>query len=230
MYVKVPIQECWDETGKQPIGTRWVDVNKGDDINPEYRSRLVAQEVKTSKNDELFAATPPLEAKKMLLSMAVTEGIGFGKGYVKKVDFIDVRRAYFNAAARRTVFVKLPAEDAADGMCGRLLKSMYGTRDAAQNWELEYVAFMKGLGFVASMSSPCLFYHPQRDLRVVIHGDDFTILGEESQLRQFRKEISDRFKVKFRGMLGPQRQDCKEIMILNRTVRWLPLGIQYEAD
>ena len=80
VYVKVPIQRCWDETGKDPIGVRWVDINKGDDADPEYRSRLVAQEIKMDKREDLFAATPPLEAKKMLLSWAVTEGIGYKHG------------------------------------------------------------------------------------------------------------------------------------------------------
>ena len=28
VYVKVPISECRKVTGKEPIGTRWVDVNK----------------------------------------------------------------------------------------------------------------------------------------------------------------------------------------------------------
>ena len=32
------------------------------------------------------------------------------------------------------VFVELPEEDSEPGMCGKLRKSMYGTRDAAQNW------------------------------------------------------------------------------------------------
>ena len=75
VYIKVPIEECWANTGRDPIGTRWVDVNKGDDVNPEYRSRLVAQEIKRDTREDLFAATPPLEAKKMLMSMAVAEGI-----------------------------------------------------------------------------------------------------------------------------------------------------------
>ena len=44
VYTKVPISECMKNIGKQPIGTRWVDVNKGDSIHQEYRSRLVAQE------------------------------------------------------------------------------------------------------------------------------------------------------------------------------------------
>ena len=31
LYLKVPIQECWDKTGKAPTKTRWIDINKGDD-------------------------------------------------------------------------------------------------------------------------------------------------------------------------------------------------------
>ena len=45
-------------------------------IHPEYRSRLVAKEIKLDKVKGLFAATPPLEAKKMLISYAVAAGIG----------------------------------------------------------------------------------------------------------------------------------------------------------
>ena len=61
----------------------------------------------------MFAATPPLEAKKILFSLAVTAGKGF-KGDRRqgmKIDFIDVRRAYFQAKARRDAYIKLPYED-----------------------------------------------------------------------------------------------------------------------
>ena len=110
VYTKVPLQECWEATGKPPVGTRWVEVNKGGRENPEYRSRLVAQEVKTDKREDLFAATPPLEAKKMLLAIVVSQW-GMKHGRRMKLDFIDVRRAYFHAKARRDVFFKLPGED-----------------------------------------------------------------------------------------------------------------------
>ena len=114
VYKKVPIEECWNATGAAPIGTRWVDVNKGDERNPEHRSRLLAKEIKTSKREDLFAATPPLEAMKIILSLAVTEGIGYQAGCKTrghKLEFIDVRRAYFHAKARREVYVELPEED-----------------------------------------------------------------------------------------------------------------------
>ena len=67
VYLKVPIGQCFQETGQAPMGTRWVDVNKGYDLNLDYRSRLVSQELKKlSWADDLFAATPPLEVKKMI--------------------------------------------------------------------------------------------------------------------------------------------------------------------
>ena len=43
VYKKVPLAECWAKTGRAPIGVRWVDVNKGDSKNKNYRSRLVAK-------------------------------------------------------------------------------------------------------------------------------------------------------------------------------------------
>lgn len=159
LCTKVPIKECWDKTGKGPNGTRWVDVNKGDNVNPAYRSRLVAQEVKTDKMDDLFAATPPLEANNMLMSLAVTEGIGYNGRMeaVMQLGSIDVRRAYFHARARRALFVKLPDEDDTEGMCGSLHKAMCGTRDAAQNWASEYVEFMSELDFPEAQLLPAYF-------------------------------------------------------------------------
>ena len=50
-----------------------------------------------------------------------------------KLDLIDISRAYFQADAIREVHVELPSEDWEEGMCGKLKKSMYGNRDAAQN-------------------------------------------------------------------------------------------------
>ena len=42
VYEKVDVEECWNVTGKVPIGVRWLDINKGDSANPNYRRRLVS--------------------------------------------------------------------------------------------------------------------------------------------------------------------------------------------
>ena len=41
-----------------------------------------------------------------------------------KLDFIDVKRAYFHAKARRNLYVELPEEDQTPGMCGKLVKAL----------------------------------------------------------------------------------------------------------
>jgi hypothetical protein len=232
VYHKVPITKCYEATGKAPIGVRWIDINKGDKGTPEYRSRLVAKEIKRDSRTDLFAATPRLEAKKLLFSMAVTKGVGYihDKKKGMKIDFIDIRRAYFHAKARRQVFVKLPPEDDEEGMCGELGKSMYGTRDASQNWEEEYGSTMLKLGFTKGLASPCVFYHEKRNLRVVVHGDDFTILGWANDLDWFKERITDKYEIKHRGRLGPGDSDDKQIRILNRVVWWNHEGIHYEPD
>lgn len=178
VYTKVPDHEAWQVTKKGPIGVRWVDVNKGDRVHPEYRSRLVEKEIKRSVNLDLFAATPPWEAKKLLFGLAVTKGAGWfcDKKSGHKTDFIDIRCAYFHAAARRPVYVQLPPEDYSPGQCGRLIKSMYGTRDAAQNSEIEYTEFLNGIGFTVSSSVGCMFSRGLGNIKVVVHGDDFTLL------------------------------------------------------
>ena len=116
-----------------------------------------------------------------MLSIWMTEGIGWSRqgGDEMKMDFIDVRRAYFHADALRDVYIELPQEDAQEGMCGKLAKAMYGTRDAAQNWEVEYSAWLEQVGLIEGEASPCALHHPRRNLRMVVHGDDFTILGME---------------------------------------------------
>ena len=64
----------------------------------------------------------------------------------------------------------------------------------------------------------------------MIHGDDFTVLGDRLQLDWFRAQIAMRYEVKMRGRLGPSGDDKKSIRILNRVVQWTPEGIRYEAD
>ena len=59
VYKRVPHSRCFQCAGKPPIRVRWVDINKGDDKHPNYRSRLVAMEIKLMKNPELLLLLPP---------------------------------------------------------------------------------------------------------------------------------------------------------------------------
>ena len=117
----------------------------------------MAKEIKRGASDDMLAATPPLDAKKSLFSMAMSQ---FARGRARSMHgtqillFIDVCRAYFYARARRPVYVTLPDEDAEEGKCGKLNRSMYGTRDAASTWKDKYSLHLVAMGFTRGKSSP----------------------------------------------------------------------------
>ena len=142
-----------------------------------------------------------------------------------KLLFIDVKRAYVYADVVEPTFVKLPEEDSEPGMVGRLNKAMHGTRAAAVSWERTYRQHLEEIGFRCGASSPCTFYNESRDLRLVVHGDDYTILGPDNELTWFTKQMQARYEIKVRGKLGPDPNDDRSIRILNRCVAWNKEGI-----
>ena len=118
-----------------------MDVNKGDDEDPNYRSRLVAKDFTRKGDSSIFASTPPLEALRTILMMATTTLLWAPKWvcvegpHRVQISFIDISRAYFHARVEdeNPLYVDLPPEDEDFGkdFCGRLNVHMYGTRPAA---------------------------------------------------------------------------------------------------
>ncbi len=157
---KFPLKERWRVTGKAAVAVKWVDTNEGDTEKPVYRCRLVVKEIKIDEREDLFAATPSLEAKKVLASL-------FASAPEACMNFIDVVQAYFRSKARRSVYVDLPREHRQEEMRGELKKTMCGTRAAAHNWELEYTEMMVEAGFTQGSCSACVFYREQMEVHEV---------------------------------------------------------------
>ena len=108
-------------------------------------------------------------------------------------------RAYFYDKAVRPVYVQLPEEDMAQGdesRCGKLMMSMYGTRDAALNWALGYGDTLKAAGYEQGLANPCLFYHRNLDVSVMVHGDDFVAVGPDKHLEDIESTLSEKYKIK----------------------------------
>jgi hypothetical protein len=98
---------------------------------------------------------------------------------------VDVKRAYFYAKARRPVYIEIPIEDYESGnehMIGKLNLSLFGTRDAAQNWAREYFEHLMSLGFEAGKASPCNFKHKSKEIMMTVHGDDSTVVAPTEDL------------------------------------------------
>ena len=213
------------------IQTKWLDINKGDDENRVYRSRLVGCELKRGdKRDDLFAATPPLESLKAVVSFCASRQ---RRRNPHRIMAIDVKRAYFYAPATRAIYIRIPKEDWEPGdenNVGVLNLSLYGTRDAAMNWTATYTKFLNQCGFSTGSCSPCNFHHPHREMAITVHGDDFTCSGTEENLMWLEARMKAKFEIKCE-ILGPSLERHKqEIRILNRVLTWTADGIVYEPD
>ncbi len=224
VWRRTPIAECWAATGKAPIGTKWVDVNKGDAKQPLIRSRFVVKEIATYKSDDFFAATPPLEALRLLLSMAASSGNDI------KVEVLDARKAHLHAFADRTVFVQLPPEETEAGYCAKLVRCLYGTRDAPKRWEAYLSEQLVAMGFARGRASPCCYFHAALDVRCIVHGDDFVLTGRPQALDEVKAGMHARFLLKELGRLGGGQGELREMRVLNRVIQWTPAGLRYEAD
>ena len=241
LWVKRSVKECYDRTKRPPVTVRWVETNKGDDVNPNIRSRLVARQIRGPGQDAVFAPTPPLEALRTVLSLAATDLPGRAKRVRDpaspmraQVSFVDISRAYFNAPTNPDdpTYVQLPCEDPDYGkdLCGLLLRHMYGTQKAAEGWQSEYSSFLVSIGFTQGIACPCIFNHADKDIVVIVHGDDFTAVGPKKHLDWYETALEEKYELKKGGRLGSGIDDAKEATCLNRMIRWCSDGLEYEAD
>jgi len=227
VYYRMNREEAAQKFNVKPLKLRWVDVNKARaGETPNIRCRLVAKEIKKDERPELFAGTPPLEALKILCRIASSRR----KEY--EMMHIDVSRAYFHAAVTRPVIIEIPPEDwqeGDDGKVGVLLKSMYGTRDAASNWASEFTKTLQKVGFEVGESSSNVFRHRRLSVVMVVHGDDFIAVGPRRELDEIEAEMKKKYPVKTQRIgEAPDRE--KSMRVLGRDVKWTSGGIKYAAD
>ena len=125
---------CMAETGRPPIPTDWVDIDKGDSIRPNYRSRLVCQETRKRSTIDVqdwaatFAATLPYEAFRLQLSLMTSP-----RSQVEDDDdvlmLVDISRAHLHTPCARVLSVTII------GKVCKMLKAMYRLRDAAASFD-----------------------------------------------------------------------------------------------
>ena len=236
VYSKVPTEMCYQETSRPPITLKWVDRNKGDATKENYRSRLVVREIKSQgqaaliPEHALFSSMPPLEALKLLCSLMVTLRVSRGGGKLS-LKLTDISRAHFYGRAVRRIFVTLPEGDESPGFCGLLNRTMYGTRDASATWQKDYTELLNSRGFTVGQAWPCIFVHKERDIRLLVHGDDFLVLADEQGHAFVDQVLKERYEFKCDGHIGPG-QERQTMSVLNRLITYHANSglVTYEAD
>ena len=111
---------------------------------------------------------------------------------------------------------------------GKLKLCLYGTRDAALNWQQTLNEHLLENSFERIIGFPSVFYHPARDVWTLGHGDDCCSSGDESALHWLEGVLSKKYELKT-PKVGHLPGMSREGQILNRIVRATPAGFELEA-
>ena len=125
----------------------------------------------------------------------------------------------WHTPARRTIVIKAPREDDAC-KCGYAVldKAMYGTKNAAQCFDVASENAMTAMGHDTGPFSHCLYPSSAADTSVFRHGDDFVVSGREHNKQEFEEKLSKHLIVKHLATFGPCTAlgDVTEVRILKQ--------------
>ena len=175
-----------------------------------------------------FAATPPVEGFRFLLSRAMTGERKRNPQYELVMAFFDISREHFRSPVRRKVAIRMQGDPLCPSGIAMLNRAMCGTKDAAQCFDSHCARTMDTLDYNIGVFNPCLYKHLVKDVSVLRHGDDFATLATRTQIAEFKENLSKHLLVKHIATLCPRPQllDACEVRFLNRVIRWVvpPFG------
>ena len=177
--------------GKRIWNSAWLDSQKRPGL---VRSRLVVNQVRGAcRREDVFAATPPLAARRFILSRAASRGHG------RCLGLWDVSVAFFHAPIEEKVFVRPPKNMRKDKTIWKLLKAMYRTQVASSRWQRLVRETLCDGHWTVLTSVPCVAYNETEDSLVVCHGDNILVEGHDSSL----DKLDEVFEIKRLPRVGP---------------------------
>ena len=144
--------ECELPPGKQALPTHFVLERKRDG---RYKARLVAGGHKQQYGLDYYATFAPVcshRTLRIMLAVCAHEGL--------EMRQFDIRTAFLNGELEEEVYVRPPAgvpHLASLGHVLRLLRALYGLRQASRAWHRKLEAELRARGFAPSDADPALW-------------------------------------------------------------------------
>ena len=191
--------ETWKEV-IQPndanlVSTKWVfDVKVTDKgTTDRFKARLVARgfsQVQGQDFQETFAPTVRMDTLRLFLATVAKEDL--------ECRHYDIKNAFTEAHLREQIYLSPPkGVDVKPGYCLQALRSLYGLKQAARDWNSLMREKLIEWGFAQSLADPCLFTHEKRKIVLLVYVDDIVASAPQtSDLHWFYKTLLTRFKAK----------------------------------
>ncbi|XRB20596.1 retrovirus-related Pol polyprotein [Pseudoscourfieldia marina] len=173
-----------DGTVKNLIGCKWVFKIKlnSDGSIARYKARLVAQgfsQIHGVDYSETYAPVVQYQTLRTLLAIYSARGFYFGQ--------IDVETAYLYALVQELIYMRPPkgTNYGPNKIC-RLLKSLYGLKQAGRNWYLDLKDYLVELGFKPGEVDIGMYsaaVGTENEIWILVYVDDIIFASKNEQTK-----------------------------------------------
>jgi hypothetical protein len=188
---------------RSAIEGKWVFAFKPgyQQIAPRYKARFVAKgysQVYGLDYIDTFSPVVKHYSLRTVLAIAAAKDL--------EMIQLDIKTAFLNGDLQEEIYMKQPEGFVIPGketqVC-KLLKSLYGLKQASRAWNQKFHAFIVKFGLTQSKADPCVYFRHQREGEVeeftvlIIYVDDGIIFSSRKQtLTDILKHLETAFEIR----------------------------------
>ncbi|GJV89252.1 ribonuclease H-like domain, reverse transcriptase, RNA-dependent DNA polymerase [Tanacetum coccineum] len=191
--------------GHKAIGLKWVFKTKKDADGKiiKHKARLVAKGYIQEHGidfEEVFAPVARMETIRLLLAIAANNKW--------QVHHLDVKSAFLHGDLQEEVYVTQPEgfiKRKDNGKVYRLIKALYGLRQAPRAWNIKLDNTLKSLDFKKCALEQAIYTRTEREsiLLVGVYVDDLIITGTpKREIDKFKDQMKEIFEMSDLGLLA----------------------------
>ena len=186
------------------IGCKWIfKIKKGIDRKMEtFKARLVAKGYTQKEGVDYEKTLSPIAMLK-LKSIRILLSIAACLDY--EIWQMDVKTTFLNGYLEESIYMMQPEGFVAKGqqqkVC-KLLRSIYGLKQASRSWNMCFDETMKTYGFEQNVDEPCVYKYikEKKVVFLVLYVDDILLIGNDvGTLSNVKKWLAEQFQMKDLG-------------------------------
>jgi len=188
LHANETFEEVIPPEGANLVSMKWVyDIKPTVDGKVErFKARLVARgftQVHGIDYSETFAPTARMDTLRLILATVAKEDL--------ECYHFDIKNAFTESHLKEDIYFQPPLNvGLLPGRVWKALRSLYGLKQAARNWNKLMVEELLKWGFVQSLADPCLFTHEKRGIKLLLYVDDLAVAAKTvAEIKWFEKVL-----------------------------------------
>ena len=187
--------------GANIVSYKWVFTVKTlvDGSIERFKARLVARgfsQVYGEDYNETFAPTVRMDTLRLFLATVAAEDL--------ECSQFDIKNAFTESHLQEVIYLQPPKGAPIEkGKVWQVLRSLYGLKQAARDWNRLIKSELLKWGFIQSQADPCMFTHAENSVKLLVYVDDIVAAAKtQREIDWFYDKLCNRFNTKALGEIG----------------------------